>query len=217
VLTVAVSAGVAAGAGPSQSPVVVQAVTLPISGCPAGSVAQNIAPDNQAFTLLFDSFVVEVGPGVAASEGSKDCRIDTTLKAPEGKSVAVVSLDYRGFVSLEAGVSAKLTVNFDSPEDENKNKNSRNRDEDEEGPQLVTALAKRFVGPLSQDYHLATRIPAKEVNWSTCDGTGHLRIHVTLAVHGAGQGLMTLDSLDGEVVQGGPGKLKFKVHLRPCP
>jgi hypothetical protein len=74
------------------------------SGCPAGSVAGNTSPDRQAFTLLFDSYIAEVGPGVPLSLKRRNCQLNIDLDFPSGWSYTIFTVDYRGYVALERGV-----------------------------------------------------------------------------------------------------------------
>src|SRR5512134_2701401 len=84
------SAAVAHAAGP----ITVESLTYEGSGCPAGSVALNLSPDRTAFTLLFDAYVVEVGPETPKKERARECTVDAVLSAPPGWSWAIVGTDH---------------------------------------------------------------------------------------------------------------------------
>ena len=75
------------------------------SGCPQGSVAKSIASDNKSFTLIYDDFVAESGPGISRRENRKFCQATVDFDYPEGWTYTLVSLDYRGFADIEAGVT----------------------------------------------------------------------------------------------------------------
>ena len=55
-----INIGAVASAADVPDEVTVRSITYAGSGCPAGSVAQNIAPDFKAMTLLFDNFIVDI-------------------------------------------------------------------------------------------------------------------------------------------------------------
>jgi hypothetical protein len=95
-------------------PISVQSLTYEGSGCPAGSVATNISPDGLSFTLLFDSYLAEVGPTVPRKRGTRECTVDVLLQAPLGWSWAIVGVDHRGFASLGPGVSGTVNRVFNS-------------------------------------------------------------------------------------------------------
>ena len=185
-----------------QEPVVVESLAYEGNGCPAGSVAYTISPDSQAVTLLFDQFIAEVGPGVPFSQARASCVVELVLHAAEGKSVAVLHADFRGFVDLQPGVVATVTAGFKSDDD------------------LLASLVSDFFGPTSHDYQLALQSSVKELAWSDCDGAATLRIDLGLLLQNSSNppasGLVTFDSVDGEVRQGGKGQLKFKISTKHC-
>lgn len=85
--------------------VTIRSVSWAGSGCPAGTVADNLSPDFTAFTLLFDSYVAELGPGLPLSLSRRNCQILIDLNFPQGWSYSVFDVDYRGFANVESGVS----------------------------------------------------------------------------------------------------------------
>jgi hypothetical protein len=61
-----------------------------------------------------------------------------------------------------------------------------------------------LIGPVDQDYFLTTDTPPLQVDWSECGGVSELHIKTRLEAKAAGAGgvgLLTLDSLDGQVTQ----------------
>ncbi|CBX98526.1 predicted protein [Plenodomus lingam JN3] len=77
------------------------------SGCPPSSVSINLAPDNSALTLIFDAFVAADGPKAIATTTRALCKVTVGLDAA-GWVFDVASVDFRGYVLLEAGVEASL-------------------------------------------------------------------------------------------------------------
>src|SRR3954467_11503208 len=74
------------------------------SGCPGGSASVALSPDQKAISILFDQYVVEAGG--AKSFARKNCNIAIPVHVPSGYSVAVMAIDYRGFVQLPVGSRA---------------------------------------------------------------------------------------------------------------
>ena len=96
----------AAAQGPKPSETYIAGLTYGGSGCPAGSVASAFSPDRKTFTMIFDSFVASSGTGVPITEGRKNCQINVDMRYPQGWSYSIVTVDYRGYASLPAGVTA---------------------------------------------------------------------------------------------------------------
>src|SRR5262245_3921405 len=83
---------------PPPSDVAIESLAFSGSGCRPGSVALNLAPDAKAFTLLFDSFVVEAT--TAARKEQKACDLDVKMRVPSGYAFAVATADVRGYAAL---------------------------------------------------------------------------------------------------------------------
>ena len=155
------------------------------SGCPAGSVAQNVSPDRLAFTLLFDSYMAEVGPGIPLSNSRRNCQLNIDLEYPAGWSYTLFAIDYRGYASLEPGVrgTQKSTYYF-------------------QGQSISPSVQSDLVGPRTQDYHY--RDTFSTTAWSVCRVFRSLNINSQVRVDNSrspsASGLMTVDSIDGQVV-----------------
>jgi hypothetical protein len=59
-----------------------------------------------SFTLEFDQFVASIGPGVAVSESRKNCQLILDLQYPQGWSYSILQTTFRGYVAIDAGVTA---------------------------------------------------------------------------------------------------------------
>ena len=102
----------AAAQGPDPSQTYIAGLTYGGSGCPAGTVASSFATDRKTFTMIFDSFVASSGTGVAITENRKNCQINVDMYYPQGWSYSIVSVDYRGYASLPAGVTATQKATY---------------------------------------------------------------------------------------------------------
>jgi hypothetical protein len=165
----------------------VRAISYAGSGCPAGSVAQNVSPDLQAFTLLFDQYIAEVGPGVPLGNSRKNCQILVDLDFPAGWSFSVLTVDYRGFADLEAGVSGQQQSSYYF-----------------QGQGATARLATNFSGPTSRDYQIRDTLGLSAVVWSPCGAQRALNINTQVRLSAANRfarGILTTDSIDGAVRQ----------------
>lgn len=164
----------------------VRSIAYAGSGCPAGSVAENISPDLQAFTLLFDNYIAEVGPGVSAREKRKNCQINIDLDFPQGWSYTIFTVDYRGYMSLENKVvgTQKSSYYF-------------------QGSRATASLQSVFRGPYDNDYQIRDTLGLSAVVWSPCGASRALNINTQVRVDNnrnrRGFGLATIDSIDGQL------------------
>lgn len=92
--------------------VTIRGVTYGGTGCPQGSVGTQISSDRTIVTLIFDSYVASIGPGVAITESRKNCQLNVDIKYPGGFQYSVLSADYRGYASLQKGVSGSLKSTY---------------------------------------------------------------------------------------------------------
>jgi hypothetical protein len=174
--------------------VAIESITYSGDGCPAGSVAIGLSPDAEAFTVAFSQLFAAVGDGIAATDAEHRCQVHVKLTVPPGWSYALASVDYRGFVMLEPGMTAtrqsKYHISGEAP---------------------VKTIGSTWTGPFDDSYaarDLGAGAPAPAY-WSRCGKGKNLIIQTRAEVKGAsGEGLMTVDTLDGEV---------FHLVWRQCP
>lgn len=124
------------------------------TGCPEGSVAANISPDNRALTLLFDSYVID-STETESFINQKNCLINMSLKAPAGWRYALFSIDYRGFADLSQGASAHQETEYAFGIS---------------GQKRIGAMDLN--GPVSIDYHERQTGSISELAWSDCGNGG---------------------------------------------
>ncbi len=149
-----------------------------------------LAPDNSALSILFAGLTVEAG-----GPSSVECAIDVPLDLPEGMSLGVYRVDYRGFASLEKTDRATLTVDY------------------ELGPKGNSRHFKRSVrGAMVDDFAFRENIGAGLMKRVGCGVDAHLRGNVTLSLDGKGEALATLDSSDGASRHG----LVYRFNLKAC-
>jgi len=158
------------------------------TGCPAGTVAENVSPDLKAFTLLFDSFYAEAGPGLPLSASRKNCQLNIAFDCPSGWRFALVNLDTRGFASLDWNVKGVQQTSFYF------------------GSAMTGTIARDFHGPTAEDYVVRDTLPAASRVWGSCGRNARsLNINASIRVDNmrnrSGSGLMTVDSVDGSLVQ----------------
>ena len=175
----------------------VESISYAGSGCPAGSVAENLSDDLTAFTLLFDDYVAEVGPGISRREARKNCQINLDLKFPQGWSYTLFEVDYRGYVGIDRGVTALQSSRYYF-----------------QGNRHSCKFDTKFYGSMDDDYEIHDTVAASALVWSPCGANRSLNINtqVRLASRKRGAtGIITMDSVDGQVTQ------LYGIKWKRCP
>lgn len=176
-------------------PVTIKSIKLNGTGCPMGSVAQNISEDKQAFTLTFSEFVAETGPGLSPSNARKNCVVTATLNVPVGWQYSIGSFYYRGYMGLDEGIVATHSTTYFF-----------------EGQGRTGRFQSTKEGPLAEDFIFTDKIGLSSAvmpdTWSDCSKQRALNINTSIRVSNVdsasypnAQGLITNDSIDGEIKQ----------------
>ncbi len=184
-LSVSSFSGVAmAELGPDPSSVRINGISYAGSGCPAGSVSQNLSEDAKAFTLLFDSYVAETGPGMPLSLARKNCQVVVDLRFPQGWSYSLFTVDYRGYARLESGTSGQQVSSYYF-----------------QGQPKTGNLRTTYYGPAERDYQIRDTLGLDALVWSPCGANRALNMNTQVRVTAPSQrrALMTIDSIDGEL------------------
>jgi hypothetical protein len=148
-----------------------------------------LAPDNSALSILFSDLTVQ------GSSKTATCTIDVPLNLPDGMSLGVYRVDYRGFASLAKKDVATLLVGYQL------------------GPKGNGRTFKRSVrGATDTDFTFTENIGAGLMKRVGCGVDARLRGEVTLSLKGSGEALATLDSGDGAAKRG----LVYRFNLKKC-
>lgn len=137
--------------GQSPSGLRVDQVSYKGVGCPRGSVATTISPDQTALSFLFSNYVVTAPARQQASVG---CTLRFQLTPPVGYRLRVVEVDYRGFQALPAGARAVL--------------NAQVQQQVGSQFQIIGDSNRNFSGPINDNF-LAT-MGTSSGQWSGCAG-----------------------------------------------
>jgi hypothetical protein len=132
------------------------------TGCPAGSVSVTLSPDAKSLSLLFDEYQVVVGGESGKSFDRKSCNIAIPVHVPQGLSVSILKIDFRGFNYLPRSASSQFNVEYFFA--------------GTKGP----SFQKKFRGPLDEDYLINNEITAAAVVWSGCGADVNLRTNSSL-------------------------------------
>ena len=150
------------------------------TGCPDGSASVTLSPDAKSLSILFDEYYVEAGGATNKSLDRKSCNIAIPVHVPQGLSVSVLKIDYRGYNSLPKGARSTFNVEYFFA--------------GKRGPKF----SKNFNGSLDKDYLIKNKLKASALVWSACGADVNLRTNSSIRVRTKQnkEALATVDSQD---------------------
>lgn len=166
------------------------------NGCPAGTASVNLSPDQSALSILFDSYIAEAGNTTGRRVDRKSCNISVPVRVPQGYSVALFQVDYRGFNVVPAG-GAYTRINA-----EYFWAGSR-------GP----TFAKNFVGSMNDNYTFTNGLVAQTLVWTPCGADVNLRVNSSIMAQSNQRMDQTMIGVDSADITSG---LIYHVQWRRC-
>ncbi len=150
------------------------------TGCPDGTASGTLSPDAKSLSILFDEYYVEVGGATNKSLDRKSCNIAIPVHVPQGLSVSILTIDYRGYNSLPAGANSTFSVEYFFA--------------GKKGPTFV----KTFNGAQDKDYLITNKLQASALVWSACGADVNLRTNSSIRARTTQnkEALVTVDSED---------------------
>lgn len=173
---------------PPSDRIVIDVLTVNGSGCPEGTAALAVSPDNTAFTVTYSNYLAKVGVGAASTDWRKNCQLNLVVHAPAGFTYAIASVDYRGFAALEAGATGLERANYYF-----------------QGSPATAYISHSFTGPLADDWTTTDSVDVASLVWSPCGDLRNFNINTELRVSAGTSNpktttsFMTMDSTDGEL------------------
>lgn len=164
------------------------------TGCPAGTVSVTLSPDAKSLSLLFDQYQVAVGGDTGKSFDRKSCNIAIPVRVPQGLSVSVLKIDFRGFNHLPQSASSQFNVEYFFA--------------GTRGP----TFQKRFRGPLDEDYLINNELTVQATVWSACGADVNLRTNSSMRVNTVSN-REAMASIDSEDVSAG---IIYQLQWRSC-
>ncbi|GGY02151.1 hypothetical protein GCM10010324_56320 [Streptomyces hiroshimensis] len=188
----------AAAEDPPPGRVLIEVATVNGAGCPAGTVAVAVAPDNAAFTITFGSVIAQVGLGSKPSDSLKSCQVRLSVHPPQGYTYALDGADYAGMVHLAKGASGEVTV-------------------DNYVQGTPPAPRKRtFTGPVSENWQLSGA--PDPVVYAPCSVSQAFNLSFALRVNaGTSDTSTTTSFLTLESTDGSDARLVYHLAWKRCP
>ena len=150
------------------------------TGCPDGTVSVTLSPDQKSLSLIFDGYEVSAGGTTRRSFDRKSCNVAIPVHVPQGQSVSVLSIDYRGFNHLPRGAQSQFNVEYFFA--------------GTTGP----AFRRTFYGALDSDYLINNQLQASAIVWSPCGADVNLRTNSSMRITTSNnaEAMATVDSED---------------------
>ncbi|MFJ8026724.1 DUF4360 domain-containing protein [Streptomyces sp. NPDC096311] len=172
---------------PPPARIVIDSVTVNGSGCPAGTAAVAVSPDNTAFTVTYSNYIAKVGPGSAPTDRLKNCQLNLLVHVPRRYTYAIVSADYRGFASLAPGASGTQRANYHF-----------------QGNAHTTNFTHHFQGGFTGNWQTTDRVDVAARDFARCGEERNLAINTELRVEPGTSSpsvtsFLAMDSTDGSI------------------
>jgi len=165
------------------------------NGCPSGTASATLSPDATSLSIIFDQFLTEAGPASGRTIDRKSCNIAVPVHVPNGYSISIFSVDYRGYVGLPRSASARLQAEYFFA--------------GMRGPRFV----QDFVGATDRDYTFSNELGVETLVWSPCGADVNLRVNASMMVRNSNRSLDALATVDSADLSAG---LVYHVRMRRC-
>lgn len=161
------------------------------TGCPAGTARATVSPDATTLSVLFDSFLSEIPATPSPVVDVRNCSIQLGFRFFGQYRLAMIGSDIRGFFSVPAGATSKVSVLHNSIF-----LNFSERDK--------MNFTKEIVGPAEGPLEMQSRFPDMAL-WSYCGSQSGGRAQQVMSIdlsiqsqsqNSAGDLLVAIDSLD---------------------
>ena len=166
------------------------------SGCPAGSASVTLSPDETELSILFDSYIAEAGETTGRPLDRKACNITLPVQVPQGYSVAIFKVDYRGFNAISRG-DASTTF----------------RAEYFWAGTRGPVVSRTFRGPMVEDYTMTNELITAALVWSDCGDSLNLRANTSITASAGRSNQQTMITVDSADVSAG---LIYQLQWRRC-
>ncbi|MCR3753094.1 MULTISPECIES: DUF4360 domain-containing protein [Lentzea] len=177
---------------PNETPppdhITIDVVTVNGSGCPAGTAAVAVSPDNKAFTVTYSDYLAQIGVGARPTDFRKNCQLNLRVNVPQGFTYGIAQADYRGFAHLERGAYAVQKANYYF-----------------QGMSQNDSASHRYNGPHSDGWQATDQTEVAAIVYSPCGEKRNFNINTELRVYPGSSNTATttsfvsMDSTDGAI------------------
>lgn len=168
------------------------------TGCPQGSVGITLSPDAKVLSMIFDSYVAEAGKSAGKTIHRQTCNLSVPIHVPQGFSVSVLKVDYRGYVMAPKGTQATFNVEYFL-----KSFNGSTT-----GPKATKTFSN-----FDNDYLISNQLALSALVWSPCGEDVNLRVNSSMTARTDSKKQDVLATVDSVDVAGG---IVYQLQWRSC-
>ncbi|MBF0207986.1 MAG: DUF4360 domain-containing protein, partial [Oligoflexia bacterium] len=132
------------------------------NGCPAGTASVTIAPDQESLSIIFDQYISQAGGPTHLSLDRKSCNVSIPIFVPNGYTISIFKIDYRGYVNIPRGGEGRFNVEYFFA-------GSRGQ-----------PYSKIWRGPEERNYTLTDTLAQGAMVWSACGDSVNLRVNSSM-------------------------------------
>lgn len=165
------------------------------TGCPIDSVSATLSPDKKSLSILFDEYQLEAGPSIGKKLVRKNCTLAIPVHIPNGFSVSLIGVDYRGYNYLPKKASAVFSAEYFFA--------------GIRGPRFN----KQFRGVMDDEYVLQNKLAIIAQTWSKCGEDVNLRIATAMRLRNMNRNEDALSTVDSVDLTSG---LLYKLQYKKC-
>lgn len=172
---------------PPTGKIAISLVNVNGSGCPQGTTAVAVSPDNTAFTVTYSKYLAQVGANAVSTDGRKNCQLAVQVHVPSGFTYAIAQADYRGYAYLEKGATAREQANYYF-----------------QGNSATTYASHTFSGPMDDNFQTTDTTELASMSYLPCGEQRYLNINTELRVSlgssdAKKSSFIQMDSTDGQI------------------
>ena len=172
---------------PPPDKIVIDVATVNGSGCPQGTAAVAVSPDNTAFTVTYSQYLAQAGGNSDPTAFRRNCQLNLIVHVPQGFTYAIASADYRGFLSLQPGASATQKASYYF-----------------QGSPNTVPKTHPFSGTYNDDWQATDSTDWAQLVWAPCGVQRNFNINTEVRVNAGSSSpskvsFMTMDSTDGDI------------------
>ncbi|UNI17160.1 hypothetical protein JDV02_003536 [Purpureocillium takamizusanense] len=184
----------AAPAPDAPSKVAIRGVSLLGSGCPPGSADVQVDATGTLFEATFSQYAVQSGPGTAAIDWRKNCKLTLNMEFSSGFQFSILDTNMIGFAEIPTGARGQCTNTFSFTG----------------SPNTQVTYALDLPGHYQGNFNL--RSNERLESWSPCsDSTAILNMNTACNLSPTHlPALIAVDYISGKLT------VKFAVTWRPC-
>ena len=167
------------------------------TGCPAGSVIADVAPDKKSFLVGFGAMTLDNPNPAGATVQYKNCLASIELHIPVGWQVSVATVNMRGYAFLDQGIAARVTSSYTFA-----------------GYPIPTTARGDMTGPFDDDYDYSDAVPLASRTWTQCGAPAIFGINTKMQLNATanptGTALLNTDGIDERFT------IVYQLEFRPC-